>query len=572
MLYQKSKAKRIISNKTDLRKIVHDTINEMSTIVGATLGPGGNPVIIERDGLSPLVTKDGVTVARSLGIDKSEANIIIEAAKEICVNTAKQAGDGTTTAIVLANWLVKFGQAYMDNNPKYNPQRLVSDLQEAYETVIVPYLREYAIKVTGPDQLKNVAIISSNGDLKVAEAVVQAVMNAGDDGTVLIEEGQGNVMKVETAEGYVITTGLKDLGQIGPIFINDKAGQQAKLDTGIVFLYDGTVNDLKVPAAIQTCVEGTDFYGSPIVIMAHGFSDVVLEAFAKQTKAGISVVPVKTPMSGLPNSRSMFLLDMSAYTGGTVYDPGSIEKFLTDKEAGFGVFKNAKINMYETVIECELNVEAIDARIVELKSVGEAAFSEMDRMFVRAAIGKLTGGLSTIWVGGNSELEIREKKDRVEDAVEAVRSAIAEGVVPGGCMVHMKLQQLLDNHPDRKDSWSILSNALGAPFQLLMTNCGEDPDMIRQLLGVNLTAGKAGLPDVVFDANTHKLAEPFKAGIIEPAKVCRVSIGNALSVASLLITLGGIVVVPRDSQLENQLELSKNAFKDMMSASAGVQE
>jgi chaperonin GroEL len=571
MLYQKSRAKNIISDKQQLKGVVHDAIGRMSAVVGRTLGPGGRPVIIERDGLSPLVTKDGVTVARSLGVDKSEANIIIEAAKEICINTAKQAGDGTTTAIVLANWLVEFGQQFMDSNPKYNPQRLVSDLQEAYDAVIVPYLKEYAIKVASPEQLKNVATISANGDLKVAEAVVQAVMNAGDDGTVLIEEGQGNMMKVETAEGYVITTGLKDIGSIGPIFINDKAGQQCKMDNGVVFLYDGTVNDIKVPMAIQAAYEGTEFYGSPIMVLAHGFADNVLEAFAKQTKSGVSVVPVKTPMSGLPNSRSLFLLDMSAYTGGTVYDPGTVDKFMTeDRQTGFGVFKSAKVNMYETVINCEVNVEAINERIVELKAIGDAAFSEMDRMFVRAAIGKLTGGLSTIWVGGASELEIREKKDRVEDAVEAVRSAIAEGVIPGGCMVHLKLQQELSNHPDKKDSWNILINALGEPFNLLMENCGEDPAMIRQLLGMNLTAGDPGLPSVVFDANTHKLDDPFKAGIIEPAKVCRVSIGNALSVASLLITLGGLVVVPRDSQMEMQMELSKNAFKDMMSA--GVQE
>jgi len=571
MMYQKSRAKNIISDKQQLKSVVLDSIGRMSAVVGRTLGPGGNPVIIERDGLSPLITKDGVTVARSLGMDRSEANIIIEAAKEICVNTAKQAGDGTTTAIVLANWLVKYGQEFMEKNPKYNPQRLVFDLQEAYETVIVPYLKEYAIKVASPEQLKNVATISANGDLKVAEAVVQAVMNAGDDGTVLIEEGQGNIMKVETAEGYVITTGLKDLGSIGPIFINDKAGQQCKMDNGVVFLYDGTVNDIKVPMAIQTAYEGTEFYGSPIMVLAHGFSDTVLDAFAKQTKSGVSVVPVKTPMSGLPNSRSLFLLDMSAYTGGTVYDPGTVDKFMSeDRSTGFGLFKTAKVNMYETVINCEVNIDAINERIVELKAIGEAAFSEMDRMFVRAAIGKLTGGLSTIWVGGASELEIREKKDRVEDAVEAVRSAIAEGVIPGGCTVHLKLQQELSNHPDKKDSWNILIQALGEPFNLLMENCGEDAAMVRQLLGMNLVAGEPGLPQVVFDANTHKLDDPFKAGIIEPAKVCRVSIGNALSVASLLITLGGIVVVPRDSQMEMQLEMSKNAFKDMMSA--GPQE
>jgi chaperonin GroEL len=562
MLYQKSKAKQIISDKNVLKDIVVNTIHDMATIVGATLGPGGRPVLIERDGLSPLITKDGVTVAKSLGVALAEANLVVEAAKEICINTAKQAGDGTTTAIVLADAITTHGQEFIKNNPKYNPQRLISELQEAYNKVIVPYLKEYAIKTTTEEQLKNVAAISANGDNAIADAVVQAVMAAGDDGTVLLEEGQGNIMKVETNEGYVVVSGLKELGQIGPIFINDKAGQQAKMDNGVVFLYDGSINDLKVPGIIQTVMEGgSDLLGNPIIVIAHNFSDVALDAFAKTTKGGIMVVPIKTPMSGLPNSRSLFLQDMAAYTGASVYDPGNVDDF---DEDGFGRFDTATVNMYESLIVSNPDPQAIEARIEELKAIGRAAFSEIDRMHIRAAIGKLTGGVSTIYVGGASELEIREKKDRVEDAVEAVRSAIAEGIIPGGCSVHLKLITELRDHPDKKESWAILGRALEAPFNLLMTNCGEEPDMILQLLGMNLTAGDPGLPKTVFDANSHTITDPFKAGIIEPAKVCRVSIGNALSVASLLITIGGIVVVPRDAGLENQLALSKQAFQDMI--------
>ena len=572
MLYQKSKAKQIISDKNILKDIVVNAIHDMATIVGATLGPGGRPVLIERDGLSPLITKDGVTVAKSLGVQAAEANLIVEAAKEICINTAKQAGDGTTTAIVLADAITSFGQEFIKTNPKYNPQRLIKELQDAYNDVIVPYLKEYSIKTTTEEQLTQVATISANGDADVANAVVKAVMAAGDDGTVLLEEGQGNMMKVETNEGYVIVTGLKELGQVGPVFINDKAGQQAKMDKGIVFLYDGSLNDLKVPGAIQSAVEGEEIFGDPIIVMAHSFSDVVLDAFARTTKDGYMVVPVKTPMSGLPNSRSLFLQDMAAYTGAKVYDPGTIDEFINeDEEEGFGTFESAKINMYESLIICDPDPQAIEERIEELKSIGKAAFSEIDRMHVRAAIGKLTGGVSTIYVGGSSELEIREKKDRVEDAVEAVRSAIAEGVIPGGCMVHLTLVTELRNHPNRKQSWCILEDALCAPFDLLMNNCGEEPAMIRQLLGMNLTSGEPGLPQVVFDANSHMLADPFKVGVIEPAKVCRVSIGNALSVASLLITLGGIVVVPRDTGLENQLAMGKQAFQDMM-AGGGMEQ
>jgi chaperonin GroEL len=569
MIYQKSKAKEIISDKERLNKIVHETIDTMAKAVGATLGPGGRPVLIERDGLSPLATKDGVTVAKSLGLANSEANIIVDAAKEICINTAKQAGDGTTTAIVLANELVKNGQTFLSSNPKYNPQKMINELNIAYSKVIVPFLKSAAIPVDEEYQLKNVATISANGDTETAEIVVEAVMAAGDDGTVLINEGRDAVTRVETVDGYIVTTGLKDIGQIGPAFINDKAGQQVKMDNGYAVLYDGTINDLKVPGAIQSAVADDHGYtdGAPIMVLAHGFADSVLDKFAKSTKNGLTIVPVKTPRSGLPNGASEFLYDMAAYTNGLVYDPGNIETLSID---GLGKFKEAAVNLYETFVSCQPELGAIESRIQELRSIEKAAFSEMDKSFVRAAIAKLTGGVATIIVGGNSDLEIREKKGRVEDAVEAVRSAIAEGIVPGGASMHLRLAKELSVHPDKSVSWDILIESLRAPFNLLMSNCGEDPSSIYEHIKPHVENLKSERPEAVFDANEHKVVDPISAGIIEPAKVVRVSIGNALSVASLLTTLGGIVVVPRDSNLEMQMELANQAFSNMMST-AGEQ-
>jgi chaperonin GroEL len=523
-------------------------------------------VLIERDGLSPLVTKDGVTVARSLGVDRSENNIVIEAAKEICINTAKEAGDGTTTAIVLANAIIKYGQQFISTHPKYNPQRIVFELQEVYDGIIVPYLNKYAVVTKEPEQLCSVATISANGDDKIAASVVEAVMAAGDDGQVLIEEAQGDVMRVETLDGYVVTSGLREIGQLGPSFINDKTQQQAKLDNGVVFLYDGTINDLSPLAKFQDIYENSGVMGQPILIFAHGFSDIVIDRLVKTFNGGTCIVPIKTPMSGLPNSRSMFLQDMAAYTGATVFSPININDI---DETGLGSFESAKVNMYESFIISEYESEAVEARINELKSISEAALSEFDRMHLRAAISKLTGGISTIFVGGATELEVREKRYRVEDAVEAVRSAIAEGVVPGGCMVHLVLANMIEKDKKFKESWTIMTNALREPFKALITNAGEDPEEIYNFTLRESVEETKGLPTKVFDANKHQVVNPFKSGIIEPAKVVRIAIRNALSVASLLITLGGIVCVPRDSALENQLEMSKNAFKEMMSS--GIQ-
>ena len=570
MLYEKSKAKSITADRAHIKKVVQETINNMAAIVGSTLGPGGRPVLIERDGLSPLVTKDGVTVAKSLGVDNAEANLIVEAAKEICLNTAKEAGDGTTTAIVLANAITKHGLEFLESDLKYNPQRMVTELNDLYEDVIKPFLVTHAKKVSSAGQLVDVAKISANGDKKIAEAAVKAVIAAGEDGKVLIEEAQGNQLRVETMDGFIVTTGLKDVGSIGYAFINDRAGQQAKMDNGLVFLYDGSLNDLKVPAAIQQAIEGTEFYGRPIVVFAHSFSDVVLDKFAKTTKGGYTVVPVKTPMYGIANSSTMFLHDMAAYAGAKVYDPGNIDTFIEeDEEEGFGLFNTARINLYECFVTADSDPEAIEHRIGELKAIAEVAPSDFDKMQIKAAIAKLTGGVSTIYVGGASELEAREKKARVEDAVEAVRSAIAEGIIPGGCGVQLVLADIISRAADAPPSWSIMVKALRAPFELLLANCGEDVSEVWGALESHIV-GRDSPPEVIFDANLHKIRPASHAGIIEPAKVCRVSIGNALSVASLLITLGGIVVVPRDSGLETSLALSKQAFRDMMNPNSGM--
>jgi len=557
MLYEKSKAKEIISDKQKLNGIVANTIGTMAKTVGSTLGPGGRSVLIEREGLPPLATKDGVTVAKSLGMDKAEHNIICEAAKEICINTAKDAGDGTTTAIVLASAITEHGQNFVSSNIKYNPQRIIRELEELYEEVIVPHIKSKAKLVDNDEKLRSVATISANGDTKIANIVVDAVLAAGEDGHIILEEAQGDEMRVETIDGYVVTTGLKDIGQLGPMFINDKANQQCKMDNGRIFLYNGSLNDLNVPAQIQEvlCDEVGAYDGRPIMVVAHDFSDAVLDKFADHTKKGSIFLPVITPRSGLPNSKTVFLEDMAAYTGALVIDPSTLANV---EEEDFGEFVSAKCNTYETFIIAEPESDDLDRRIVELKALEDACFSDMDKMHIRANIAKLTGGIATIFVGGVSDLKVRERKARVEDAVEAVRSAIAEGTIAGGCKILLELVEAIKKSKNKKPSWMIMEKALQEPFKLLLENCGEDHRSIYNSL--------KGKPGQVFDADKHKFVDPYKAGIIEPAKVARVAIGNALSVASLLITCGGIVVVPRDSQLENQLAMSKQAFNDMMNA------
>jgi chaperonin GroEL len=554
----------MITNQDDLNKSVSSTISKMAEVASRTMGPGGRPVLIEREGLPPLLTKDGVTVIKHMGLANASQNIILDTCKEISLNTARDAGDGTTTAIVLANSIVHYGKEFMLANPKYNPQRFVRDMQDCYSKVIVPYLKETSIPVDSDEDLRRVALISANGDDDVARVVVDAVVAAGDDGHVLIQEDQGGGMRVETVDGYIVTSGLRDIGSIGSAFINDKAGQQVKMNHALVVLFDGSINDLVLPAAIQTAFENNEeVFGRPILVFAHEFADSVIEKFLKTSRSGVTVLPVRVPKTSLANSKTMFLQDMAAYTGATVMDPATAAGFNSDH---FGEAVSVKVNAYETFIQSESSPELIDERVAELKGVMEAAKSEHDRAHLRAMIGKLTGGIATIWVGGMTDAEVRERRDRVQDAVEAVRSAVAEGIVAGGCATHIGMIKRIESQ-DRPESWSVMAKALSYPITVLLANCGEEDQVGNIRMIVEASLDPMHRPTMTFDANLHKLVNAFEAGIIEPAKVHRVAIGNALSIATLLVTIGGIVVAPRDTNLEAQMELSKSALKDMMSMS-----
>ena len=560
MIYTKSKNKEILSKKPEIQALVSKVIMEAAEIVGSTFGPGGNVVLLEREELAPLVTKDGVTVLKSLGFSKASENIILDICKEISLNTAKTAGDGTTTAIVLANAIYHHGLDFIKNNPKYNPQKFIRELNDCYNSVIIPYLKEKAISVELEEDLEKVALISCNGDEAISKIVSNAVVSAGEDGVVLIQENQGGELKIDTVDGYIITSGLKNIGSDGTLFFNDKASQQVILESGLILIYDGSMTDLNLLSKVQDCLENdSEIYGKPLIIIANSFADNIVDRFVKATRGGIPIIPIKPPLDFLP--KQIFLHDMEAYTGAKVMDGGSIGSFSSDD---FGSFKNAKINLYECFLKCDLNSEKIDQRAEELKSLMSSAFSDMDRDHYKKHISQLTGGLVTIFVSGMTDVEIREKKDRIQDAIEAIRSAISEGIVLGGCATQITLSSIISNTPNAKPSWKVLSDALLSPLKLLLNNCGEGElysQIIDSMLGEIKDNNKI---TKIFNADTHQFEDGFNSGIIEPAKVHKVAIGNSLSIASILVTLGGVVSAPLNPELEAQLEASKMMMNSMM--------
>jgi chaperonin GroEL len=491
MRYKKSKIKQILSNKEQINDKVLRSIKTISTIVGSSLGPGGRPSLLERDDMPPLITKDGVTIARHLGAKDAIDNLIIDAAKDICINTAKEAGDGTTSAIVIAAAIVEAGQRVLQTE-QINPQLLMRKISALYSDVVKGVIKNTAMDLSGvspkecDDYLMGVASVSANGDEELAKVSVEAVLQAGEDGHILIEENDSIVTEVEPLNGYCILRGLKDIGQLGHMFENKN--QRFEADNGLVFLFNGSVTDLSVPSCIQDIFEAEGKEGTPTVVIAHGFSDMVIERFAKTTKAGSPIIPIQVQKTGAANSGIMFLKDMAAYTGGKVFDVSNFEEMeLHD----FGTFEKAYTTMYETFIISDPDDEKLQSRIQEIREVEKDASSQFEK------------------------------------SIEA----------------------------------SILREALSKPLELVLSNCGVDD--IEKI--TKKYSKKVMKTNEVFDANLFQFVDAFETKLVEPAKVVRVSIENAISVASLLITLGGIVVKPRNEELEQQMEMTESLTTSMMS-------
>ncbi len=474
----------------------------------------------------------------------------------------------TTSAIVLADKFIENGIEYIENNKQENPQAVARELSWVYENKIIEIINKYSKPMKTKEEMNDVALISSNGDETVSGVVVDAVMSAGDDGHVVILEELGGKTRCEYIDGYIVTSALKNLGSLGTMFINDKAGQQCKIDNGFVLLYNGEINDHAVIKKLETLINSYPVLSqSPFVIMAHNFSDSIMEVFAKIFKSGTAMLPIKTPQYATTTSRTLFLQDMAAYTNGQMVDPGP-DPFDIDQ---LGSFREVRANLYECVVYADGEDEderqtRIKERIQELNAIHDAAPSEFDKAIIKGAISRIGGGVSTIFVGGFTELEIRERKARVEDAVEAVRSAISEGIVPGGATMYLAIKKHLEKDPNRKPCWDILTKSLDFPIYKILDNGGISG--FEKIIDELINSIEETSISKIFDVSVRNMVDAKESKIIEPSKVIRVVLGNAISVASMFITLGGVVVIPRDLTTERQLDMQKDVMKSLMSGMA----
>lgn len=585
MEYQKPKSahKVVIPNGPKLTAAILDTMKTISSIVGSTLGPGGKPVLIERfeHGMPPTVTKDGVTVFKSLGFLDPVAHAICETGRDAAIRTVAEAGDGTTTATVLAEAIVRLSQEYCAKNPRVRPQVVARRLEALFRDVIEPTLRKEAIradlsKPAGRKNLRAVAKVSANGDEELADAVLQCFDIVGDAGNVTITEQNGpSRYEVEKIEGFPVETGYDDsAGIFGPKFVNDAGRQLCVMNNPLFILYNGEINNsmeclvalTRIGERFEAALHGGGGDGivhNCVVVVAAKFSEQVRATFAASwgMAEAIKVFPLVVPHSIVENYQTQFLDDLAAVTGATVFEPinkpldtAVFEDFgpgLTAFEAGrvrSTIIGSAaeKGDPYESIL--------LD-RVAAVETQIEAALSLVDKLILQKRMACLTGGIARLRIVGSSNGELKEKAARADDAVCAVRGAIKHGCLPGGgwglLRAIWELDQKVSDHDDVVHE--ILVPALKEPVKLMLQNCGFTDDTIDHIvkpIWENLARGSKKA--LVYDAMANRHGDARKLGILDSAPAVIEAIRNSMSMAGTLGTMGGIVVFARDEAIDRK--------------------
>lgn len=566
----KSVSKVIHTRGEPLTKLVLRTMKICSDLVGSTLGPGGSPVLIESQefGFPPKVTKDGVTVFKSIGFDDATAHVIMEAMRDASIRTANEAGDGTTTATVLAEAIGRLVHNYLEKNKSVSKQKAMRTLQQAFDQVIAPMI-EKAKKVPdsstdeGKQQLWTVAKVSANGDEELATAVLACFEGIGDEGNVTIQEISGpGGYEVERVEGYPIPMGYEDsCAKYVTKFINDPGNQRTVLENPLFVVYHGRITDIQTAVMLLEKIgqawQSDEGFNHNVVLIATGFSDSVLGQLAINfvEMTSINVFPLLAPMTGSPNSQFGFLQDICAYTGATLADP--LNKPLDQLEIHeLGKSKTFEVSRFRSLIignQDDANVaDLINQQVDILNQQKLQAASIADMAHMEERVGKLTGGIAKLKVVGASNGDLRERRDRAEDAVCAVRGAIKEGFLPGGGWM---LWQLAHKFYESTDPvLLLLGDALLEPLNRILSNCGlsveEQDEIFKELEKTNK----------VYNAAEKTYVDPYTGGVLDSTPAVLNAIRNSLSIAKLLGLLGGTSCFKRDLALERKEASDTSSF------------
>ncbi len=522
-------AGKAIIYSEEARKKIKDGVDKLANIVKTTLGPKGRYVVLERKFGSPLVTNDGVTIAKEIELEDPFENMGAQLVKEVATKTNDVAGDGTTTATLLA-------QAIFENGLKNvvagsNPIALRRGIEKAVNAAVEHLKSNLSKEVKDKNEIAQVAAISANNDMSIGELIAEAMDKVGREGVITVEEGKEIETKLEVVEGMQF-----DRGYISPYFVTDADTMEAVLEDPFILITDKKLSSIK---DLLPVLEQVARAGKPLLVIAE---DVEGEALAtllvNKLRGTLQAVAVKAP--GFGDRRKAMLQDIAILTGGTVISEDLGYKLENATLDMLGRAEKVKVNKENTtIIGGKGDPDRIKARIEQLKKEIEEATSDYDREKLQERLAKLSGGDAVIRVGAATEVEMKEKKHRVEDALHATRAAVEEGIVPGGGVALLRAQEAVEKvvgelSGDEKIGAQIVLRALEEPLRQIAFNAGyEGGVVVEEVKKRSATEG--------FNAETGEYVDMFKAGVIDPTKVVRSALQNAASVAGLLLTTEGLV-------------------------------
>lgn len=519
----------------EAREALLKGVNGLADVVESTLGPSGHSVILDLDPGNPVATKDGVTIAKAVKLDNPLENAGAQMLKQASVKTAEEAGDGTTTATVLARELYREASKAEKSFSGYNSVQVQQGMEYAAKK-ITEYIQHDEVRpVADIKQLRQIAAISANSDEQIGELVASALDSVGSEGAVTIEESKTGETYLDTVEGIQFKNGYKS-----PYFVTDNDTMTAVLDDALIMLVDKKLTNIKelIPA-----LDGVAASTKSLLIVAEDISGEVLSTLIlNKVRAGFRVCAVKAPEFG--DKRKAALEDIAILTGGTVVSPDKgmrLDKF--DPE-WFGSAKKVTVSRDDTtIIGADGDSSKIDARVEEIKAQIDNAKSLYDKEQLQTRLARFAGGVAVMYVGGHTELEMKERKDRVDDALHAAKAAIEEGIcIGGGRTLYVASDKAFENEDDPTTSFgfgvSLVRKACKVPFVAILKNAGWVNDEIEA--AVELLDGEK---DGVIGVDTKMvIKDAFKAGIVDPVKVVRLALKNAVSVAGTMITSEALVV------------------------------
>jgi chaperonin GroEL len=519
----------------DARQRMFKGVNILANAVKATLGPKGRNAVLEKSFGAPTITKDGVSVAKEIELKDKFENMGAQMVKEVASNTSDEAGDGTTTATVLSQAIIREGLKAVASGR--NPMDIKRGIDKAV-TAAVEELKKLSKPCKDSKAIAQVGTISANSDESIGKTIADAMEKVGKEGVITVEEGSGLDNELEVVEGMQF-----DRGYLSPYFINNPANQVAELEKPLILLVDKKISNIR---EMLPLLEGVAKSSRPLLVIAEDVEGEALATLVVNNIRGIlKVAAVKAP--GFGDRRKAMLQDIAVLTGGTVI---SDEVGLSLEKATVNDLGEAKKIVVEkensTIIDGAGKASDIKARIESIRQQAEEATSDYDKEKLQERVAKLSGGVAVIKVGAATEIEMKEKKARVEDALHATRAAVEEGVVPGGGVALIRAQKALDklegSNEDQQVGIAILRRSIEEPLRQIVDNAGEDPAVI-------LNRVKDGKGSFGYNAATGEFGDMLEAGILDPTKVTRLALQNAASVSGLLLTTEVMIAeAPKDDE------------------------